>query len=80
MGDLSIPLLEQNVKGNKFEPSIGRRFHVNINRRFYTNTTRKPCWMLRPLSLKRCVVAVTILCILSIIYLSHYVFHSPLSR
>ncbi|XP_031335093.1 bifunctional heparan sulfate N-deacetylase/N-sulfotransferase-like [Photinus pyralis] len=76
MADLA-PLLE--AKDKRFEPNLGRRFHSNINRRFYTNSVRKPCWILRPLSLRRCVLAITVLCILSIIYFSHYTFNSPLT-
>ncbi|KAF5297737.1 hypothetical protein FQR65_LT09911 [Abscondita terminalis] len=75
MVDISVPLLHS--KERRYESNLGRRFHANLHRRFYITSNRK--WILRPISLKRCVLAVTILCILSIIYLSHYTFNSPLT-
>lgn len=83
MCDVSIPLLGGEPKQPPLRPfehltGLNRRIQAVASRR--RRVSRSPYWLLRPLILKRCVVAVTVLCMLSIIYYSHYIFNAPLSR
>lgn len=78
MSDARVALIGAG-KYNRVESSIGRKFYSSLARRYRYRSYRKTDWILRPHTLKKCVVFIVVLCCLSIAYFSH-VLHTPFTR